>query len=413
MMRRILVLSIVSIAVLTTQGHAQGGSNYSIFGLGDLRRGVGALYDAMAGTSIAMQTDHGINTVNPALLGMTPYTRLQTGYHFKQNLNMQGGRNSYQNNGELDGVMSMFSVDTSLGIGINFGLLPYSSVNYSLSRPLSTTIEGQTISGHSLQIGDGGISAIILGASTKITDRLYVGASMQALFGTITQTDQVIVDAGGYYTSQSISSYDVRGLLFRGGIYWNVAQNIFIGAIIGGGGNASVEHTDRAVGVRPGELFFDSTMTYNKTSALPFTAGLGATWKNGRTQIGADLQFEDYSGLNVQQTPNAAYGTAFRATAAAAQSGAHHTNATFGERVGYSAGVGYQQMYYKVQGSTLAEYFVSGGFNFPLGGAAMVDAAATLGIRTPMGGSGQQNVFGRLSVAFSIGEIWFRPFARE
>ncbi|MBU3680218.1 MAG: hypothetical protein FGM32_11565, partial [Candidatus Kapabacteria bacterium] len=74
-MMRILALLALVLAPYSLL-FSQGGSNYSTVGLGDLRLSSGALYDGMAGTSIAMPNDHGNNTENPALLGISPFTRL-------------------------------------------------------------------------------------------------------------------------------------------------------------------------------------------------------------------------------------------------------------------------------------------------------------------------------------------------
>ena len=77
---RSLIIALTVLVCGTGLATAQGGSNYSALGIGDLRTTVGGIYDGMAGTAIAMPTPYGINVVNPALVGLATTTRLQGGY---------------------------------------------------------------------------------------------------------------------------------------------------------------------------------------------------------------------------------------------------------------------------------------------------------------------------------------------
>src|SRR5690606_16287144 len=83
---------------------AQGGSNYSIFGVGELNHVNGAKYDALGGTSIAFPHKTGINLKNPAMWSENTDTRIQLGYKFNQSLVSNDSQNLYQNNGGLDGL---------------------------------------------------------------------------------------------------------------------------------------------------------------------------------------------------------------------------------------------------------------------------------------------------------------------
>jgi hypothetical protein len=86
---------------------------------------------------------------------------------------------------------------------------------------------------------------------------------------------------------------------------------------------------------------------------------------------------------------------------------------TFGNKIGYHAGAFYQQLYPTYLNSSITEYGASGGISFPLGGNAMVDAGLQLGYRAPQNNDVLSELFGRLTVSISIGETWFKPFARD
>ncbi len=387
---------------------AQGGSNYSAIGLGDMRRSVGALYDGMAGTAIAMPNDHGINIVNPALLGMSQYTRLQAGYRFNQHLASQGDVSTRQNNGEIDGLMVLFAVDTLRGFGVSFGVIPYSSVNYLTERPLSTLVDGTPLTGRALQQGTGGTSAIQIGASGRVGN-LYAGISMQALFGLISLSEFLYVDAINERV-QSSTSYDVRGMLLRAGLFYR-SSSVSLGGYISGGPRGSMNTVYRAAGLLGSSVYIDSTLSTTGTTDFPVSVGLGASTSLGRAIIGADLEWSDHTGVDVNPRADAAYDRSLRASLGYSLQAAHYAP-TFWDKLGFRAGVSYQRMYYTFKGSEVHEYAAAAGFDFPLGQSATVDAALQGGYRGPVTGT-LSEFFARLTMTVSIGEQWFRPFARD
>lgn len=387
---------------------AQGGSNYSAIGLGDMRRSVGALYDGMAGTAIAMPSDHGINIVNPALLGMSPFTRLQAGYRFNQHLVSQGDLSTRQNNGEIDGLMVLFAVDTLRGFGVSFGVIPYSSVNYLTERPLSTPVDGTPLTGRALQQGTGGTSAIQIGASGRVGN-LYAGISMQALFGVISLSEFLYVDAINERV-QSSTSYDVRGMLLRAGLFYRTST-VSLGGFISGGPRGSMNTVYRAAGLLGSSVYIDSTLSVSGVTDFPVSVGLGASTSLGRSTVGADLEWSDHSGVDVNPRADAAYDRSLRVSLGYSLQAAHYAP-SFWDKWGFRAGASYQRMYYTFRGSEIHEYAVAAGFDFPLGQSATVDAAVQSGYRGPVTGT-LSELFARLTVTVSIGEQWFRPFARD
>ena len=388
---------------------AQGGSNYSSIGFGDVRRSVGALYDGMAGTSIAMPSDHGINTVNPALLGMSVYTRLQAGYRFNQNVISDNGTSLKQNNGELDGLMVLFAVDTAHGFGISFGVLPFSSVNYLVQRNFSTDIDGTPLTGSSVQSGTGGTSSLQLAASARL-GKFYFGVSVQTLFGVITLADNIYVNGFNEHI-RSTTSNDIRGLLARGGVFYKAGPTLSLGAFVSGGPTASLNTSYRASADLSGNTYFDSTVSVESTTQLPFGVGLGASIQDGRSTYGVDLELTDYSAVDIPAQGAATYAPSLRTTIGYNRQAAQYAQ-TFGEKVGLRAGVGFQRQYYTYKGAVVSEFFASGGIDFPLGASATVDAALQGGYRGPSAGL-LYDYFLHFTVTVSIGETWFKPFARD
>jgi len=408
-----LAIIILALASLYTIGNAQGGSSYSALGIGDIRRSVGALYDAMSGTSIAMPTAHGINTVNPALLGMETTTRIQVGYHFNQHFISFGDQQLKQNNGKFDGLVALFSVDTAAGFGMSLGLLPFSSVNYTVRRDLKTEIDGQTIIGRSNQIGEGGSSMLQFGASAKLYNKIYIGASVSGIFGIVSHADQVIAD-GNYYSVTSFQTYDLRGMLFRAGVYAPVTSWLNVGAIISGGPNASVLQTNKSQGYNSGQVFYDTTVTTEISSGLPLTFGIGLnTELSSRSILAGEVEWSDYSKMTIGNPLDSRLSTSFRSSIAYSHNGVRSALAPYFERWGYHAGAAFQKLYVTYKGETITEVSGSVGLDFPVGGNAAIDVGLNAGWRGPSASNSLTEFIGRLTVTVSIGETWFKPFARE
>lgn len=414
MSRSIAIITLLVVAVVATPTtlRAQGGSNFSALGIGDLRTSVGGVYDAMGGTTIAIPTPYSINVTNPALLGQATTTRIQVGYRFNQHVVSSDENTLRQNNGNIDGVLAMFSIDTAYGFGISFGILPYSKVAYYTQRDLSTTIDGDVITGRSTQTGSGGVSQLHLGSSVRIVPGLQFGLSMGALFGVLTYEDEVTAD-GPFYRAVSTQSYDLRGLLFRSGLYWSPTNWLNLGAFVSAGGTGSVFITRKAEGYSGSTPIYDTTEIAETETDLPLTYGFGISHKSGRMVVGADVEFGQYSNMTINVRDDAGYSDAVRISAGYSYQPAMSPALTFGNKIGYHAGAFYQQLYPTYLNSSITEYGASGGISFPLGGNAMVDAGLQLGYRAPQNNDVLSELFGRLTVSISIGETWFKPFARD
>jgi len=390
---------------------AQGGSNYSALGVGDLRTTIGAVYDGMAGTTISMPTPYGINIVNPALQGMATTTRLQGGYRFNQTvINETDGRSLAQNNGELDGLIAMFSVDTAYGFGITFGVLPYSSIAYAVARDISTTIDSSVITGRSEQTGKGGTSMLQIGSSVRLFNSLYVGLSVSGLFGVLTYEDLAYASSA---TNRVLSSqvYDMRGFLFRAGAMWQVTDWLNVGGYVAGGPDATLFITQNAAGVSSSGVTFDTSIVSERPTSLPVQWGLGLSTPVGKGRFGVDLEVLNFMGVQVNVRPDAGYAPGYRMSLGLFQPG--NITGSYFNRIGWQTGLSARKLYVTFQDQDLYEFLGSGGLSLPVGGNAIIDGAVQLGWRGPFDGRSLTEFVGRLTVTVSIGETWFKPFARD
>ncbi len=388
---------------------SQGGSNYSLFGVGDIHRNVGASYDALAGTSIAFPTTTNINLNNPAMWSFVNQTRLQVGYRFNQNLISNGNEDLMQNNGTVDGVVGLFMIEPKLGLGIGFGLYRYSSVNYFANSPISATIDDLTVQGEVNYKGKGGISAAYVGMSIEPIEGISFGLLAMRTFGlieTLTETE--------FYNSFTFNSSVVRsdsygGLGLKGGLNFNIDEKVNIGAFFETHPSFSVS-SDL---IYQTEFNPDTTFNEELNPAFPTSFGLGASYITGKFILGMDFSMQDFSNFEYRRGSKADFRNYMLITAGVERTGNDDINASFTDKISYRFGAGYNQLYYSVLGNSIDEYFGSFGMLIPMRGSAQIDASVTIGMRGTTGNNLLLETFARFTVNLSIGETWFKPFRRE
>ena len=139
---KIILLIGLLLIIINFEARSQGGSNYTAFGVGDIYQTVDAAYMGVGGTCIAYPSAHGINPMNPALWTNVTSTRLQAGYLFNQHVVDQNKSQLLQNNGKVSGIQALFAVDTSMGLCLTMGIVPYTMVNYYINSPITAYFIG-------------------------------------------------------------------------------------------------------------------------------------------------------------------------------------------------------------------------------------------------------------------------------
>lgn len=390
---------------------SQGGSNYSIFGLGDINTEGNAAYIGMGGTSIAMPMNYSINMTNPALWSKVRNTRLQAGYKFQQHMNQQEGFELMQNNGELSGANIMFMIDTALGIGVSFGLIPYSSVNYVISTPVEITEGELTLEGDNTYGGGGGVSSAYFGVSSNVYGGLSLGAIAYAHFGKI-QREVVTNLSGDFFTYDylQLNRDLVSGFGYRFGAYFDGLDRIGIGAFFENQNDLQIDR-ERIYSNFP--LYNDTIVSTNITSAMPNSFGLGVSYTWGKFLIGADYSRLNFNDFTYYPGDNSEFHSMNTYSVGMNRPGNPSRNVDYLDRISYRAGLRYSSLYYNVEGQDINDLSISFGMRFPLTGSAGIDASFQLGQRGTEASGLVLEYYGKMSVDISIGETWFVPFRRQ
>jgi hypothetical protein len=415
-MSKLKIIFFFCLLLASSELYSQGGSNYSVFGFGDINKTYGAVYDGLAQTSIAFPSGHGINPTNPAMWSFSELTRMQIGYNFNQHIVKSDNQETqYQNNGKITGLNGLFMIDTTLGAAFTFGLEPYSSINYSISSPIAHPIDDDTLKGKNIFDGKGGLSKIHLGYSMHITDNLTLGAQAFALFGKADYTNTTTLFNEDTYYRVRGSKDDFEGAGFKFGAAFNWNRTLYVGAFFEKNPTLDINNETKdytPVSISDSDL--DTTYTMSYTSVVPNRFGIGLSYVIGKFIMGADFELQNYTDFTYRAgNLDFKYDNSWRVSFGIERVGNKSILADYLDRVSYRFGVGVKDLYYEINGNAIKEYYASYGMKLPLPGTAVIDASVTAGMRGTSDNALLKEYFTKLTFNFSIGETWFKPFKRE
>jgi hypothetical protein len=389
---------------------AQGGSNYSILGIGDINYSGNAAYSALAGTQIAFPAEYSINSRNPAMWSFVTNTRLQAGYKFNQNIVSDDNSTLWHNNGALSGFSGIFAIDSSYGTAASFGIVPYSHINYLTATDINVNQIGLELKGKTTYQGAGGISQAYAGVSTKITDWFGVGFSIFSTFGVVESGRETEFNNDFYsFKYSTIRSDYVSGWGFKTGAFISPAKNLLIGLSYEAQPSLSVSSETNYIS----PTVPDTTITVDKDIEIPGLLGLGFSYSSGNFIFGGDFSIQNFSNFNYNSGANTEFTNSYIASIGINRIGNPSLNANFADRVSYKFGLGYNQLYYKVLGSQIQEYTATVGMQMPFAGSMIVDLSFIFGHRTANDARLVKEYFIKFGIDISMGETWFKPFLRE
>jgi hypothetical protein len=406
------IILLIGLILCSFNAYSQGGSNYTIYGIGDIYQTVDAEYLGVGGTSIAFPSNHGINSSNPAMWSYNSSTRLQAGYLFNQHVVDQSKSQIWQNNGKVSGVQALFAVDTSIGLSFTLGLIPYTMVNYYINMPVTAEVDNSlSLTGNTLYQGSGGLSRGFLGFGTKIFNNLSIGISANATFGVISNSTYTIFNDITYtsYGSTNEQVDYIKGWGYKLGIAYSPFSKFTFGAMYE---NHSVLDVSRNIHYQSA-LTLDTTFSDNSKITLPSTIGVGFSYSIGRFIFAADYLYHDFKNFSYHPNPLVTFRNGRQISAGLSYLGNPAYSSVYADKVTYNLGFGYKELYYTVSGQDINEYFASIGGGFPVVGTVILDAALTVGQRGTMSNNLIKEWYARLSFNLSIGETWFKPFKRE
>ncbi len=404
----IIVLFSVSIKL-----YPQGGSNYSIFGVGDIIYGHTSSAQAMGGTQIAVPSNNTINILNPSLWSKIKTTRIQTGYRFNQNVIDNSQDVLLQNNGAMNGFYSVFNFDTTKEISAGIMFSPLSSVNYYMAAPINPNDSATLgLNGNILYRGSGGLSNVTLGLGSKIIDGIYIGASFSAIIGKVEHCFLTNI-TNQYTTNYQINNTNIiSGFSSNVGIYFEPIKNFGIGAFYNITPKGNIEERAEYLYDPILQLTRDTVITSKTKSELPSFYGAGLSYKTDAILVAADYMSGNFKNITIFN-PQDQFHNLNRISVGTILLGNPNPYSSLIARTSYKFGLYTEQLYYNVNGQKIRENGLTTGFQFPISRTAQIDFSLVFGQRGNLDNGLIKEYFGRMVIDVSIGDRWFNPIKRE
>lgn len=417
------ILASFVLATMTTSAFAQSSTNspYSQFGLGDLTDQSVGFNKGMNGVGLAMRRGNEVNPMNPASYSSVDSLTMLF------DAGLSGQITNYKENGQkLNGKSGGFDYVTALfrafkGVGISFGVLPYSNIGYNYS---STELlqDGQTTM-QTVNKGDGGLHQLYIGTGIKLLKPLSVGANLSYFWG---DYDRSIVNqsTSGVNTLSKEYKVDISSYKLDLGMQLELPLNkqdqLTVGATWSLGHSLKADPTCSIIHANSTISKADTT-TYTIKDGLkiPTAYGLGLAYSHAdNLRVGADLTIQKWGGVDYPSFDSGAQAYTLKSGLLKdnyrLNLGAEWIPRSMGrkflQRVRYRAGVGMATPYYKINGQDgPKELSASIGFGIPImnsyNGRSVLNISGQI-VNRQADNLIKETMF-RLNIGLTFNERWF------
>ena len=425
------ILASFVLATMTTSAFAQSNTNspYSQFGLGDLTDQSVGFNKGMNGVGLAMRRGNEVNPMNPASYSaIDSLTMLfDAGLsgqitNYKENGNKLSGKS-----GGFDYVVGQFRAFK--GVGVSFGVLPYSNIgyNYSQSEYLGDTDLTKMVTTNK---GDGGMHQLFIGTGIKLFKPLSVGANLSYFWGDYKRTITSSSSASNVNTMQMLYTADISSYKLDLGVQLELplskVDNITLGATWTPGHSLKADAKCSVINSNSNISKAD-TASYVVGNALsiPTSYGFGLAYNHGQQfRVGADFVMQKWGSVDYpsfdSQTSAYTLKSGLLKDSYRFNLGAEWTPQPMGrkflQRVRYRAGVGMATPYYYINGKEgPKELSASIGFGIPIlnniNGRSILNISGQI-VNRSADNMIKETMF-RLNIGLTFNERWFAKWKVE
>ncbi len=425
MIKKIVILLVYG---AVTGLFAQNGtaSPYSYFGIGDLRTTGTAENQMMGGIAVYADSIH-INLKNPAAysklgipaggdFGITTYAAGVSRKELRLKSFTEQQSSSITN---LDYLSLAFS--WRKGVGIGFGVLPYSSVGYNLVSE-TTNSNGEVVTNQ--YTGEGGLNKVYFSIGYEVIKDLSVGVTANLNFGTIESSRLQMTEDVQFGTKDERLS-KVNGVDFiyalnytpkiseRHTLHTNLRINTQANLVtrntrrigsfsLQNGGDIEVVEVDLAAQGLEKEGF-----------QIPTTTTLGLGYGEDRKWfLGAEYSFQGLSNYsnNFLDTENLVYEDASTLALGGFITPDYDSFDNYLKRVTYRAGLRYDKTGMMVNDKEINNFGITFGVGLPL--SRLIPSNLNLGFELGRRGTTSADLieesYFKVNVGLSLNDLWFR-----
>lgn len=416
MVKKILI---ALLCVIAQGAIAQKGtiSPYSYFGIGDQRDNGTVENQMMGGLSLYADSIH-INLTNPAAyskLRLTTYTAGISHKEYRLKDFTQEQKTSITN---LDYLSIGFPVAPKVGAG--FGLMPYSSVGYSLND-ITTNNNGAEVT--NIFTGDGGVNRIYASIGFEPIKNLSLGVTASYNFGTLDYERIQSVEDVQFGTIDRRES-KINGYDFNYSLNYTPTikekYTLFTSIVVNTQGNLVAKNTQTLgsfslVSGRDIEVVdvnLDANNLRNTEIKIPTKATLGLGFgEDKKWFLGAEYSFQKFSDFENQflGIQNVTYDDASSFAFGGYWVPDYRSLSGYFKRITYRAGLRYDMSGMTVNGKDINDFGITFGLGMPLGNSfSNLNLGFELGRRGTTDANLVEESYLKINVGLSLNDKWFQ-----
>jgi hypothetical protein len=408
-----LKLSLLLILLLSGNTFSQidknGGSIYSLFGLGDLSYSSSNRTDAMGIMGLSLYGDY-TNSNNPAAWTRIQTTIFTTKFNLENIKSTDGINTAKRTYGNFEGFDLSIPLNKGNGWIFNLGINNYSNVNYDATFSGSANGESYT----QTYSGNGGLYKFNLGFSYIIFHDFSFGTQFNYAFGNINKSINIDFSNAQLFDTRNVSSNTISGFFFNTGLIYHGFGKLLK--------NKKLDNMTLGVFVStPTEFNSDLTGRFNRSSSttdsikisegklsIPLAFGVGISNQFGKKfTVAADIYFQKWDDYKYYGTHPVEIKNSMKAGLGFEYTPSKKPEAPYWSRVSYRLGGSYTADYLKLNSENINILSVSAGLSLPVGSFNSVDLYAKYNIRGKQtNGLIKDEVF-RFGASVKIGELWF------
>lgn len=410
-MKRVLIAT-CSMLLAAEMFAGNGGSAYTMFGIGDLAYYPSARSAGMGYTGIGLPSQGYINALAPAAWSRVNRVRVDANALYEGINTSDATAKLYQARGLFQGVHFAIPISPANGIVFAAGFSPFSRIAYNISHTNSQGGVDYRLN----DIGSGGLTRGQVGLSYAPFEDLALGASVNYLFGKTSTQRTLVPLTSGVSGATLFVEQEHRGTnftfstIFTGlGRVSEALRPLSLGFVVTTQANLSYDLTNRLEFVAE----TDTTQSAEQTLTIPVAFGVGAAYQVAdRWLLAADYYTQAWSKaranglplLNIRNSNRFGFGIEKLPLKDAS---------SWWDKLAYRLGLVYEATYYRINGEPINLWAVTGGVTMPVSG----ETRFTLGLEYAQRGREQTPLVKdriiRVSFALSFAELWFVRYEEE
>jgi len=422
MIKKIIVLLILFVSI-NSFAQKNNTSAYSFFGIGDSNSLNTVEQLGMGGVGVSFNDFYHLNFSNPASISSLSFTTYAIAVEsintrVKDGVNNQSAATTY---------LSYLALGVPVGEkgGLSFGLLPNSSVGYSLTA--SSSDNDGDLTNQAIYSGEGGTNKVFLNFAYKPFKGLSIGAQGNYIFGKI--ENRIINQSSNDPLSTVYETVsNLKGFSYNVGMQYetkitkkldlSVGANFDLNSSVDVDGNEYLYSRDLITSGRAKDTILNSKSTGSFKSPLKTTLGVGLGEKN-KWYAGVDYSFQEALELDgnvFNSYSKIAYDNYSKIAIGGFYTPKLNSISSYWERVTYRAGFKYEKTGLLVNGlvngtdfTAIDDFGISFGVGLPLSQQlSNVNLGFEFGKRGKTTNGLVQENYINFRLSLSLNDKWFK-----